>query len=128
LALTTGLLCRSFFLVALGVVVVPFTFAHLAFVAAMIAALPAALKRLLPFCAGLKAVAPVLLILIDFDSARLRAGLRAGLRVEVVATPFGRSGNGKFSIRVGSCLRWTLVGLKEQQFADAMEPSAWTKR
>ncbi len=46
LALTAGLLRRSFFLAAVN-------FAHLALVPAMIAALPAALNRLLPFLAGL---------------------------------------------------------------------------
>ena len=57
LALTAGLLRRSFFLVTFDVTAVPFTLAHLAFVAAMMAALPAALNRLLPFLAGLEAVA-----------------------------------------------------------------------
>lgn len=63
LALTAGLLRRSAFLTAFDVTFVPFTLAHLAFVAAMIAALPAALNRLLPFFAGLEAVAPVPLTL-----------------------------------------------------------------
>jgi hypothetical protein len=48
LALTPGLLRRSFFLTVFGVVVAPLTRAHLAFVAAIMAALPAALNRLLP--------------------------------------------------------------------------------
>ena len=50
LALTSGLLRQSFFLV-FGVAVAPLTLAHLAVAAAAIAALPAALKRLLPFFA-----------------------------------------------------------------------------
>jgi hypothetical protein len=53
LALTAGLLRRSRFLAAFGAAAVPFTLAHLAFVPAMMAALPAALNRLLPFFAGL---------------------------------------------------------------------------
>ena len=56
LALTAGLLRRSFFLAA-------FTFAHLAFVPAIMAALPAALNRLLPFLARFDALAPVPLTL-----------------------------------------------------------------
>ncbi len=63
LALTAGLLRRSFFLATFDVTAVPFTLAHLAFVAAMMAALPAALNRLLPFLAGLEAVAALPLIL-----------------------------------------------------------------
>ena len=54
LALTAGLLRRSFFLAAFGAAVVPLILAHLAFVPAMMAALPAALNRLLPFFAGLE--------------------------------------------------------------------------
>jgi len=56
LARTSGLLRRSFFLAF-------FTLAHLALVAAIMAALPAALNRLLPFLPGLEALAPVPLIL-----------------------------------------------------------------
>ena len=59
LALTAGLLRRSAFLAAFGVTVAPLTLAHLAFVAAIIAALPAALNRLLPFFLALAAVAAV---------------------------------------------------------------------
>jgi hypothetical protein len=51
LALTVGLLRRSFFLATLSVAVVPFTLAHLAFAAALMAALPAVLIRRLPFLA-----------------------------------------------------------------------------
>ena len=61
LALTAGLLRRSFFLETLGVAVVPFTLAHLAFVAAIMAALPAALNRLLPFLASLESAFPLIL-------------------------------------------------------------------
>ena len=58
LALTAGLLSRSFFLATLGVVVVSFSLAHLALAAALMAALPAALNRLLPFLAGLESAFP----------------------------------------------------------------------
>ena len=63
LALTAGLILRSAFLAAFGVTSVPFTLAHLAFVAAIMAALPAALNRLLPFFGALEAFATVPLIL-----------------------------------------------------------------
>ncbi len=49
LAFTAGLIRRSAFLMALGEETGPLTFAHLAFAAALIAALPAALKRLALF-------------------------------------------------------------------------------
>ena len=63
LALTAGLLRRSFFWATFGVAVSPLALAHLALVPAIIAALPAALNRLLPFFAGWAAVASVPLIL-----------------------------------------------------------------
>jgi hypothetical protein len=51
LALTAGLLRRSRFFRVFGAIVVPFTLAHLVFAAALMAALPAALIRRLPFLA-----------------------------------------------------------------------------
>ncbi len=62
LALTAGLIRRSVFLAAFGVALVPFTLAHRAFAAALIAALPAALNRLLPFFSALEAFDAVPLI------------------------------------------------------------------
>lgn len=82
LALTAGLLRRSLFLAAFGLLGVPLTLAHLAFVAAMMATLPAALSRLLPFLGGLASVAPVPLILAQraLAAAAIRARTAADLR------------------------------------------------
>ena len=55
LALTSGLVRRSDFLAAFAVAAVPLTLAHRALVAAIMAARPAALNRLLCFLAGLAA-------------------------------------------------------------------------
>src|ERR1700678_2043439 len=53
LALTAGLLRRSFFLTSFGVAVAPLTLAQRALAPAMMAARPAALNRRLPFLASL---------------------------------------------------------------------------
>ncbi|MGA2175479.1 MAG: hypothetical protein ABSH38_10905 [Verrucomicrobiota bacterium] len=82
LALTAGLLRRSAFLAACGVTGVPLTLAHLAFVAAIMAALPAALNRLLPFFAGLKAAAflPLTLAHLALAPAAILARAAADMR------------------------------------------------
>jgi hypothetical protein len=63
LALTAGLLRRSFFLAAFGVASLRFTRTHLAFVPVIMAALPAALNRLFSFLVGSEAVTEVPLTL-----------------------------------------------------------------
>ena len=61
LALTAGLLRRSAFSAVFAVTFVPFTLAHRAFAPAIMAALPAALNRLLRFLAGLESAFPLIL-------------------------------------------------------------------
>ena len=61
LARTAGLLRRSAFLTAFAVTFVPFTLAQRAFAPAIMAALPAALNRLLLFLAGLESAFPLIL-------------------------------------------------------------------
>ena len=94
LALTAGLLRRSFFLATFDVTAVPFTLAHLAFVAAMMAALPAALNRLLPFLAGLEAVAALPLILAHLALAPAAILARAAADMRRFFGTFTADGDG----------------------------------